>query len=300
MAYQKTLIEHLVDADKTAGANAARLVTTTSGDSLAQNVPLLYDSNGNVISTATRSGNTTNYATATAGSKTTGNYPKWDANGNLTNGDTASGGAVNRIRDGLASEYDPTPTSTNTEDDEFNSSSLGGAWTVSTNTAGSSDIDTTWQSHIYLKFTGSQLYHIYESYAPAGDFSLTLCGRIVPIGTTPYMRISAATSTSLTDARCTDVIVDLVRQINFTGGSGSVVGSATYHSRRGEKHYLHLQRVGSTWESWVCNDGLSFYRVASGSRSLTISHIHIEMGTTGSTTPQYGGIDWVRRDWITL
>lgn len=68
-----------------------RVVTAASG-TLTQNVPLLYDASGNVIATATRTGNTTNYATATAGSKTSGNYPKWDGNGNLTDGDTGSSG----------------------------------------------------------------------------------------------------------------------------------------------------------------------------------------------------------------
>lgn len=75
--------------DKT--GTGSRLATAASG-TLAQNVPLLYDANGNVVATATRTGNTTNYATAVVGAKTSGNYPKWDANGNLTDGDTGGGG----------------------------------------------------------------------------------------------------------------------------------------------------------------------------------------------------------------
>lgn len=73
--------------------NGSRIVSAASG-TLTQNVPLLYDANGNVVATGTRTGNTTNFATATAGSKTSGNYPKWDADGNLTNGDAGGGGGV--------------------------------------------------------------------------------------------------------------------------------------------------------------------------------------------------------------
>ena len=42
--------------------NGSRLVTAASG-TLSQTVPLLYDANGNVVATATRSGNTTEFAT---------------------------------------------------------------------------------------------------------------------------------------------------------------------------------------------------------------------------------------------
>lgn len=92
MAFRKHRSDHTIIDHLAAGANhGLRYLTAKDGDSLAQNVPLLYDSNGNVISTATRTGNTTNFATATAGSKTSGNYPKWDGNGNLTDGDTGSG-----------------------------------------------------------------------------------------------------------------------------------------------------------------------------------------------------------------
>lgn len=97
MAYQKTLIEHIVDSDKTGGANGARLLTTTSGDTLAQNVPIIYDANGNLVSTATRTGNTTKYVTHDAGGFTAGNVPVYDAAGNLKDSGSAGGGGANDV-----------------------------------------------------------------------------------------------------------------------------------------------------------------------------------------------------------
>lgn len=61
--------------------NGSRLVTAASG-TLSQNVPLLYDANGNVVATATRSGNTTEFATID-GTKTAGKMLTFDADGNI-------------------------------------------------------------------------------------------------------------------------------------------------------------------------------------------------------------------------
>lgn len=90
MANEKIRIEHILSSDRSGDGD--RLATVNTGDSLATNVPLIYAA-GNVSSTATRTGNTVNYATAVAGAKTSGNYPKWDGNGNLTDGDAGGGGS---------------------------------------------------------------------------------------------------------------------------------------------------------------------------------------------------------------
>jgi len=61
-----------------------RLATAATG-TLTQNVPLLYDASGNVIATATRSGNTTEFATV-SGALTSGDIILCDASGNLVDG----------------------------------------------------------------------------------------------------------------------------------------------------------------------------------------------------------------------
>lgn len=104
MPYEKLRSDRILSAHRT--GNGLKLLTGTPADSLAQNVPLLYDANGNVLSTATRSGNTTNYATATAGAKTSGYYPKWDANGNLGNGDSGAGGGGGSIYEWTVATFD--------------------------------------------------------------------------------------------------------------------------------------------------------------------------------------------------
>ena len=73
--------------------NGSRLVTAASG-TLTQDVPLLYDANGNVVATATRSGNTTEFATV-SGTKSTGQQLAFDASGNvIASGEAIGGGGV--------------------------------------------------------------------------------------------------------------------------------------------------------------------------------------------------------------
>lgn len=109
MAYEKLRSDRILTAHRT--GNGLKLLTGTPSDSLAQNVPLLYDANGNVLSTATRTGNTTNYATATAGAKTSGYYPKWDANGNLANGDSGGSGGGGSIYEWSVATFDAAAVS---------------------------------------------------------------------------------------------------------------------------------------------------------------------------------------------
>lgn len=92
--------------DRTGSGN--RLVTAASG-TLTQNVPLLYDASGNVVATATRSGNTTEFATIT-GTKTTGKQLEFDASGNIKastsdigSGSGGGGGAIVFLEEKTAS-----------------------------------------------------------------------------------------------------------------------------------------------------------------------------------------------------
>jgi YD repeat-containing protein len=90
MSYEKTRYDHVLSSHRS--GDGSRFAMVAAADALAANVPLLYDASGNVISTATRSGNTTQFVTHDAGSKTAGNVPEYDADGNLTDSGSAAGG----------------------------------------------------------------------------------------------------------------------------------------------------------------------------------------------------------------
>jgi len=68
---------------------AAGSGTVTNGSALTLNAPVL-GAGLNAVAVGTRTGNTTAMVTADASSKTSGNTPAWDANGNLTNGNAAA------------------------------------------------------------------------------------------------------------------------------------------------------------------------------------------------------------------
>lgn len=209
-----------------------------------------------------------------------------------------------QVRDGLATQYDPTPSSSNTEDDEFNTASLDAKWTVVTNTAASVDYDTTWQSHAFIEFDGDQDYEITQSYAPAGDFSIT-CSYTVA-GTTNFQQaVLAAHDNNATPGAGDSVYIDylyttghVIRLIRVDGGGASVI--VNYSVPGVNRFYLHLQRVGSTWSAWFSFNALSWFRIATTSKSFTVDKIGLLMQQGGATTPVLFGVDWIRRDWITL
>jgi hypothetical protein len=247
----------------------------------------------------------------------------WDAKGDLavgTGADTASKLAVgNRkqvVRANSATstglEYGPAvlwpdlpPASPNTEDDEFDSASLNAKWTVVTNTAANSDINTTWPSHLYLNFTGNQAYVMKQPYAPAGAFSLTAKFRLAAQASYQQVSIDAYTAS---EADCVMASYGVTTPPNAQTVLHTRDSGNWYYNRTTlvvplyNQVYLHLQRDGSNnWRTWISFDGYSFFPVSSVySKTMTVNHFTIELNQSGAHTLARCGIDWVRRDWITL
>lgn len=217
-----------------------------------------------------------------------------------------------QIISGLALQYDPTPDTVQTEDDEFNGDSLDAKWTVVVNTASSVDYNSTWKSHIRVKFTDNQAYQIKQSYAPTGAFSLTARGTISVIGNYQGFYIEAMDSDDSDGMRIwcgysssPSISLDSIDTGVYTSRKSNFLN---YTSRSNFMHpvYVHIQRDGSNnWIGAISFDGLSFLRAGSGgttaySKTVTIDHIRLGLDQGGATTPMICGIDWIRRDWITL
>lgn len=210
------------------------------------------------------------------------------------------------IVSGLALQYDPTPDTTQTEDDEFNGTSLDAKWTVVTNTAAAVDYGAAWKSHIKLKFTANQDYEIKQSYAPEGAFSITARFRL-----SPYGQYGAASIVAY-DADESDGIKghyyynsDTLHQNGLDSkDTGSWAGRGVRIRDRLTSLYLHLQRGASNnWSTFTSEDGLVWmpWATATYSKTFTVDHITI-IANCDVSTPlgTQVGIDWVRRDWLTL
>lgn len=200
---------------------------------------------------------------------------------------------------------DIIPASPNTEDDEFNSTSLDAKWTENTD-ATSHDHDTTWPSCIYANFTANQQYTLSQDYAPAGAFSLT--GKFHVASANAYQQGWF----NVFDSDESDGI-----QVNFgyvaTAGHNTLglhskdATTWTYNRKSlvlpsASTYYLHIQRDGSNnWGGWISFDGYSFWLADSVySKTFTVHHFQIGVTEGGSTVPLRAGFDWIRRDWVTL
>jgi hypothetical protein len=196
---------------------------------------------------------------------------------------------------------DVPPASPKGEDDEFENSSLNGKWTVVTNTAANSDIHTTWPSHIYLNFTGNQGYVIKQSYAPSGAFSLTAKFRMAPQSNYQGCHIFVYDNDESDGLRFTYEGATIYSTLSTKDGGSWTYNRSTLAMPRVNEFYVHAQRGSSNdWSCWFSLDGYTFWRVGTYSKTITIDHFTLEVNQSGATIPMRAGIDWVRRDWITL
>lgn len=226
---------------------------------------------------------------------------------NIVGASAGGGGAtLNTIIDGLPEIYAPTPATTHTEDDEFNAGSLDAKWTVITNTATAVDFNSTWKSHLFTKLAGGQLYSVRQSYAPAGDFSLTLCARIHAFQQFEGCKIKVWDSAI--SHGITLQFISLGSSLNVrldsndpgaaNRASADIQFTATGYFGR---VYAHLQRTSNLWEIWGSFDGLVWRYGGSHSKTFTVDKMDIEISNAGgATAPGRMGIDFIRRDWITL
>jgi hypothetical protein len=208
---------------------------------------------------------------------------------------------------GLASPDDP-PGSPNTEDDEFDSSSLDAKWTQTLTGAPTISIDTAVPSHYIatLQAGGSQREaELEQTYAPAGDFSLTakVIGALCEASVLADLWVlnTAETEGLITQFRFVAVpeaaffTVDASAFTERSAPDIGVVGGSH------DELYLHMQRVGTTVSGWYSFHGKSWRLLYSGSKTFTVNKIRLRLTQPNTATlPVRLGVDWVRRDWLTL
>lgn len=226
-------------------------------------------------------------------------------NRKVTLADLLNGTAARRfIKEGLSEEYDRTPTTTQTEDDEFNAGSLDGKWTATTNTVDAVDFNTTWKSHLYARVSSGGSYIIEQAYAPAGDFTLAFCGRLAsPAANSAFLSLECITVDNanrmrllLTSNTQMQARLDSFESSTYTNRASSNFFPNNYFSM---KVYGYLERVSNVWRGAMSYDGLTWIRTATHSKTMTVTKFQLGASHAAATWGQLG-FDWVRRDWFTL
>ncbi len=203
----------------------------------------------------------------------------------------------------LVGHPDQAPSAPTSQDDEFDASSLNAKWTQTLGgTSPTIEYSNTWRSHLLAKFgaaNGSVTWA--QTYAPAGDFSLTGKLRVLMQGSTQAATLWAA-NTAFTEGVHIRVQANAgAMDLQLTSRDASVnTVRATLAGLRGSTLYLHLQRVGTTWSAWVSYDGHSFARIGTYTKTATINTLRLDLDQAGSTIPVWAGWDWIRRDWRTF
>lgn len=199
----------------------------------------------------------------------------------------------------LASPDDP-PASPNTEDDEFDSSTLNAKWTEAL-TGATSDVDTSIPSHYVIKVTGNQSGQITQAYAAAGTFSVTCAFSFLSSEANSLVDLRVTDDTSSTNAvlmRLGNPTQARVDGHNRTSSTNASQGN--FAQAYGARHYMHIQRSGTTFSCWYCQDGRGWLRIASFTKTLTIAYLMFAFSASSSTAVRKVALDWIRRDWVTL
>jgi hypothetical protein len=217
--------------------------------------------------------------------------------------------AVALVGGGGLAYPDAPPGSPNTEDDEFDSSSLDAKWTQSLTGAPSVDIDTSVPSSYIAKLQAggaTRTAQIDQTYAPGGDFSLTAkaIGAFCQsdAGVDIWAMNTAETEGFLLQHKfgvAAPSATFLTLDTSAFNDRGTVVTGPAGGSH--DVLYIHIQRVGTTLSAWYSYNGLSFRRIATHTKTFTVNKIRLRANMTNTATvPVWAGWDWVRRDWITF
>jgi hypothetical protein len=201
------------------------------------------------------------------------------------------------------------PGSPNTEDDEFDSSSLDAKWTQSLTGAPTVNIDTSVPSCYIAQLQAggaARTAQIEQTYAPAGDFSITAKAiglfRQSDLSVDLWAMNTAESEGFLIQHRfgatAPETSFLTIDASSFNDRGTLVIGLA---AGTVDTLYIHLQRVGTTLSAWYSFDGLSFGRINTNTKTFTVNKIRLRANMTSSATvPVWAGWDWVRRDWITF
>lgn len=209
------------------------------------------------------------------------------------------------------SNFDSFPTSPNANNDEFETTSLNGAWTLVQNTVTSVDYSTTVPGSLYAKFpnTVSNVgYVIGKSFVPgSADFSVTLKGHLFPTSSFDSILLQVG-----------DTNVDLINTPGTANGhaidwvfGGSVpiiqlnkwvAGTRTNTNVTppmwSPQVYLHIQRVGGTWTMWYSFDGGGSFQQATGltfgTPTVNFVTVSLQRYTVSATGIKHMSVDFVR------
>jgi hypothetical protein len=167
------------------------------------------------------------------------------------------------------------------------------------------DYNTTYPSHFYVRLASGatsyvQLYH--DTFLPGDNFSVTMCGYSFNRLNASYLQLRMqdvdTNYQTYIDVCCTGTY-DYIRARYYTSSDGLV---ANYICHRPFKSYLHMQKSGTTTDFWWSTDGLSWRKVGSRTQTFSPTRVRLACVNTSATANGYAsyGIDWVRRDWISL
>lgn len=190
-------------------------------------------------------------------------------------------------------------------DDDFNSLVLDSKWTVK-ESAGTVYLGTLIPSHIIIKCSaGTDRYKIEQAYTSTSAVSFTAkvlgpmhvnysCAMIevydadysdamrIRLEYNGNVQLRLASKDSGTDSWS--------RQVVQLSGN-------TVHST----FFIHLQKDSShNWFAAASLDGLSFVRTATYNKSFTPGFVQVTVRQDNSTYGCLRGIDWFRKDWLTL
>jgi hypothetical protein len=201
---------------------------------------------------------------------------------------------------------DRPPVTGQTEDDEFCTSSLAGKWTEAYSVS-TGDFHTSVKSCWVVKHTGDGWGTLLQSYSAGTTFSVTvkMHGAVFSntqsyrfylwdSGETNAMGVKLTVSGGLTHAVLfsVDTSVENNRQdeqISSSWNQGSI--------------YLHLQREASdVWRHAWSQDGISWRQglTPTYTKAFTVAKLKIWLHQNGATVRNRMGLDWVRRDWLTV
>lgn len=226
-----------------------------------------------------------------------------DAQGRITAAASGAGGGGGTVPDWVADHPNTPPASPHADNDEFDSSTLNAAWTVTTAGGATHDVDTTFPSQLQVKmastsdrktfartfapgaaaFSWSALFHG----CPNSDFTSAAL-RLRDSGSNNFVILAWSVSSSTPAIRVNTI------------DSGSVTLNIAVHPYTGPFVVLHLERNASNvWEAWF-GDMQGMTRLWTATKTWTVSHMELDFFNNSSPSKHRLGCDYARRDWRTL